>query len=254
MTGLVSGRRELTRVPASSQAAASGFAGTRATVGQMALNRRDALKAALAGGAVLLGGPRALGGADAVAAGACTPAASQEEGPFYVALERIRSDIRLGRTGVPLRLRITVTHATTCRPLKGAAVDIWHADGLGEYSDESSQGTVGQTWLRGVQLTDAHGLVRFTTIYPGFYQGRAPHIHAKVHTGGHVVHTGQFFFPEPTSTKVYRTSPYTQDPNHRTRNAGDRVYTGQHGASSILRITGSPGTGLQGRITLAVDA
>jgi protocatechuate 3,4-dioxygenase beta subunit len=221
------------------------------------LNRREALQAALAGGAVLLGGARVLGEAstdDALAAGTCKLAASQEEGPFYVALERIRSDIRLGRTGAPLRLRITVTDARTCRPLKGAAVDIWHADGLGEYSDESSQGTVGQTWLRGLQLTDAHGRVRFTTIYPGFYAGRAPHIHAKVHTGGPVVHTGQFFFPEATSTRVYRTSPYTRDPNTRTRNATDRVYTGQHGSSSVLKITGSPATGLQGRITLAVGA
>jgi protocatechuate 3,4-dioxygenase beta subunit len=231
------------------------------------LNRRDALKAAFAGGAVLLGGARLLGEAstdEALAAGACKLAASQEEGPFYVALERIRSDIRLGRTGVPLRLRITVTDSSTCRPVKGAAVDIWHADGLGEYSDESSEGTVGQTWLRGVQLTDADGLVKFTTIYPGFYAGRAPHIHAKVHTGGsrtstrytggHVVHTGQFFFPEAISTRVYRTSPYTKDANTRTRNAEDRVYTGQHGAGSILKITGSPATGLQARITLAVAA
>jgi protocatechuate 3,4-dioxygenase beta subunit len=230
------------------------------------LNRREALKAALAGGAVLLGGARILGeasGDEALAAGACKLAASQEEGPFYVALERIRSDIRLGRTGVPLRLRITVTDASTCRPLKGAAVDIWHADGLGAYSDESSESTVGQTWLRGVQLTDGNGLVRFTTVYPGFYEGRAPHIHAKVHTngshtktrysGGHVVHTGQFFFPEATSARVYRTSPYTQDPNSRTRNAGDRVYTGQHGASSVLKLSGNPATGLQGRITLAVE-
>src|SRR5207244_3142413 len=162
--------------------------------------------------------------------------------PFYVALERIRSDIRGGRTGVPLRLRIAVTDTSTCRPLSGAAVDIWHADGLGEYSDESSQGTVGQTWLRGVQITDANGLARFTTIYPGFYQGRAPHIHVKAHTGGshsgtryrggHVAHTGQFFFPEATSTRVYRTSPYTKDPNTRTRNADDHVYTGEHGSTS----------------------
>jgi protocatechuate 3,4-dioxygenase beta subunit len=230
------------------------------------LSRRDALKAAFAGGAVLIGGPRLLGSGpadEALAAAACKLAASQEEGPFYVALERIRSDIRLGRSGVPLRLRIVVTDASTCRPLDGAAVDIWHADGLGAYSDESSEGTVGQTWLRGVQLTDDNGLVRFTTIYPGFYAGRAPHIHVKVHTGGrhsrtrysggHVVHTGQFFFPEATSTRVYRTSPYTKDPNARTRNAADRVYTGQHGASSVLKITGSPATGLQGRITLAVE-
>ena len=67
----------------------------------MELNRRDALKAALAGGAVLLGAPRVLGDDDALAAGACTLAASQEEGPFYVALDRVRSDIRGGRSGVP---------------------------------------------------------------------------------------------------------------------------------------------------------
>jgi protocatechuate 3,4-dioxygenase beta subunit len=228
------------------------------------LNRRESLKAALAGGAVLLGGPRVLGHADALAAGTCALAASQEEGPFYVALERIRSDIRLGRTGLPLRLKISVTDASTCRPLTGAAVHIWHADGLGVYSDESSESTFGQTWLRGVQITDANGLVKFTTIYPGFYAGRAPHIHAKVHTGGshsggrytggHVVHTGQFFFPETTSTRVYRTAPYTKDPNTRTRNAADRVYTGQHGSGSVLRISGSVATGLRGAITLAVAA
>jgi hypothetical protein len=166
-------------------------------------------------------------------AGACTLAASQEEGPFYVALDRIRSDVRLGRAGVSLRLRVAVIHASTCRPLKGAAVDIWRADGLGEYSDESSEGTLGQTWLRGVQLTDAQGS---RTRY----------------SGGHLVHTGQLLFPEATSTKVYRTSPYTRDANTRTRNAADRVCIGQHGASSILRISGSPVTGLQGRITLAV--
>jgi protocatechuate 3,4-dioxygenase beta subunit len=232
------------------------------------LTRRGALKAAFAAGAgaVLLGGPKLLGASaeEAMAATACTLSPEQEEGPFYVALERIRSNIVGSRVGVPLLLRITTIDASTCKPLKGAAVDIWQADAVGHYSDEAQENTTGQTWLRGVQLTDAKGLARFTTIYPGFYAGRAPHIHVKVHiggthtssrySGGHVSHNGQIFLPEALSTKVYRSSPYTQDANTRTYRRADRVYTGQHGASSVLKIAGgSVSAGLRGTITLAVD-
>jgi protocatechuate 3,4-dioxygenase beta subunit len=233
------------------------------------VNRRQALRTALGAGAgaILLGGPRLLGGPavdEALAAGACTLAAEQEEGPFYVALNRIRSNIVGGREGVPLALLVTVVDSSTCKPIGGAAVDVWQADAVGHYSDESREGTSGETWLRGVQLTNAGGMVRFRTIYPGFYAGRAPHVHVKVriggghagarYAGGHVSHVGQFFFPETISTKVYATAPYTDDANARTYRKGDRVYTGQHGASSVLRITGSVGAGLTGRITLAVDA
>jgi protocatechuate 3,4-dioxygenase beta subunit len=233
------------------------------------LTRRSALKAALGAtaGAVLLGGPKLLGASpleQALAASACTLTPEQEEGPFYVALGRIRSNIVGGREGVPLQLRITVIDASTCQAIGNAAVDVWQADAVGHYSDESREGTVGQTWLRGVQLTDGNGLARFTTIYPGFYSGRAPHIHVKVHvggshagsklSGGHVSHTGQIFFPESLSTSVYRTSPYTDDANRRTYRQYDRVYTGQHGASSVLDVTGgSVASGLRGSITLAVD-
>jgi protocatechuate 3,4-dioxygenase beta subunit len=232
------------------------------------MTRRQALQTALGlgAGAVLLGGPSLLGGApidDALAATACTLTPEQEEGPFYVALEQVRSNIVGGRTGVKLQLRVTVIDSSTCKPISGAAVDIWQADAIGQYSDESQQGTVGQTWLRGVQLTNTAGLARFTTIYPGFYQGRAPHIHAKVHigggaagskySGGHVSHTGQMFFPEAISSKVYKTRPYLADPNTRTYTATDHVYTEQGGARSVLKLTGVVGTGLLGAITLAVD-
>lgn len=234
------------------------------------LGRRQVLQAAFGAGAgaVLLGGVRLLGvspGDSAVAATACALTPEQEVGPFYVALERIRSDIRGGRTGVPLRLAITVLDSSTCKPLKGAAVDIWQADAVGHYSAEAPEGTVGQTWLRGVQLTDANGLATFTTIYPGFYSGRAPHIHAKVHiggshtstkySGGHVSHNGQIFFPEALSTKVYAKSPYTQDTNARTYRNTDRVYTEQGGSRSVLAITGGlVDSRLLGRIALAVDS
>lgn len=235
----------------------------------LVLSRRQILQSALGAGAgaVLLGGPRLLGASpieDADAASACTLTPEQEEGPFYVAVERIRSNIVGGRTGVPLTLKITIIDSSTCRPVKGAAVDIWQADAVGRYSDESQLGTVGQTWLRGVQLTNASGLATFQTIYPGFYSGRAPHIHAKVHvggkhttskySGGHVSHNGQIFFSEAVSTKVYRTAPYTSDPNARTYRKRDRVYTAQGGSKSVLRLTGgSVAHGLTGRVTLAVD-
>lgn len=233
------------------------------------LNRRQILQAALGAGAgaVLLGGPRLLGHSaidEAYAASACTLTPEQEEGPFYVALEQIRSNVVGGRVGVPLSLRITVIDSSTCKPLKGAAVDIWQADATGHYSDKSQEGTVGQTWLRGVQLTNANGLVTFKTIYPGFYSGRAPHIHAKIHvggshsstkySGGHVSHNGQIFFPEALSTKVYKTSEYLKDTNTRTYRKSDRVYTQQHGSSSVLKVSGgSVASGLTGTITLAVD-
>jgi protocatechuate 3,4-dioxygenase beta subunit len=233
------------------------------------LGRRQVLQAALGAGvgALLIGGPRALGASpldSALAAGVCTLTPEQEEGPFYLALERIRSNIAGTRQGVPLRLAISVIDSSTCKPLKGAAVDIWQADATGHYSDESQEGTSGQTWLRGVQLTDASGLATFTTIYPGFYAGRAPHIHVKVHTGGtragakfsggHVSHNGQVFFPEALSSRVYATAPYTEDTNTRTYRNADRVYTGQGGSASVLRITGGSLTSrLVGRITLAVD-
>jgi protocatechuate 3,4-dioxygenase beta subunit len=237
------------------------------TIEPTPLGRRQLLGAAIGAGAVLLGGARILGTQvdDAVAATACSLTPEQEEGPFYVPLEKIRSNITGGSAGVPLKLMITIIDSSTCKPLAGAAVDIWQANAIGTYSDESSEGTVGQTWLRGVQLTNARGVATFTTIYPGFYAGRAPHIHAKVHiggarsgsrySGGHVSHNGQVFFPEALSTKVYATSPYSSDANERTYRSSDRVYTGQGGARSVLKLTGgSVGSALTGTIALAVNS
>jgi len=187
---------------------------------------------------------------------ACVLTPEQTEGPFYVDLGQIRSRIVAGRPGVPLKLRIHVVDAETCKPIKNAAVDIWHCDALGVYSDESNQSTSGETWMRGVQLTDSNGLARFRTIYPGHYVGRTTHIHAKVHTGGKVVHTGQFFFTDRLSKEVYRLSPYKKDTQSYQARATDQVYSGEHGSSSVLKLKrrGSSlrRTGLTGTITLGV--
>jgi hypothetical protein len=224
------------------------------------ITRRQTLAGLGAAGAGLvaarLAGIPGLDGPATTRAAACILTPEQEEGPYYVDLNKVRRDITEGRPGVPLRLRIYVVDSDTCKPLKNAAVDIWHCDALGVYSDESNQSTSGQTWLRGVQLTDSNGLGTFKTIYPGHYQGRTTHIHVKVHTGGSVVHTGQFFFTDRLSREVYRLSPYKKDTVGYQTRATDHVYTGQHGSSSVLKLKRRGSSlrrgGLIGTITLGV--
>src|SRR4051794_29166463 len=154
--------------------------------------RRRLLGLAAVGiGSAALPVEEATAGPKAVATGAvsCILTPEMTEGPYYVPNEAVRRNITEGKSGTALRLHLTVVSASTCKPIKGAAVDIWHADATGVYS--GVQGNTG-TFLRGVQRTDRNGLAVFDTIYPGWYHGRAVHIHVKVHVAGNVVHTGQF--------------------------------------------------------------
>ena len=153
----------------------------------------------------------------------CVLAPEQTEGPYYIANEAVRRNITEGRPGTPLSLRAFVVNASTCRPIKGAAVDIWHADAAGDYS-AFGQGAASRTFMRGVQKTNAKGLALFRTVYPGWYPGRTVHIHVKVHLGGNVVHTGQLYFSDSTTDAVYKKAPYSSRPNRPTRNADDSIY------------------------------
>jgi hypothetical protein len=122
--------------------------------------------------------------------------------------------------------------------------------------------------LRGVQFADNRGRVEFATLYPGWYFGRAIHIHLKVHlgshlsdaktTGGHVCHTGQLFFPEEVTSDIARLEPYsTRLQVHRTLQSEDGIFNGQHGAASMLELVrlekGSNAAGFLATVTLAVD-
>ena len=137
----------------------------------------------------------------------CVLAPEMTEGPYYISGEEVRTDITEGHPGTPLRLALTVVDVTTCAPIPNAMIDVWHADAGGNYSGFGSTSS-NRTFLRGRQVTDASGKAGFTTIYPGWYQGRATHIHLKVHAGGNAVHTGQLFFDETVTEAVYATSPY----------------------------------------------
>jgi protocatechuate 3,4-dioxygenase beta subunit len=163
------------------------------------------------------------GHAQAAADVSCILTPEQTEGPYYIAGEKLRRNITDGRPGTPLLLHTTVVDADTCRPIKNAAVDIWHADAAGLYSGFGA-GASSRTFMRGIQRTNAKGLAIFRTVYPGWYQGRTVHIHVKVHVGGNVVHTGQLYFRDSLTDAVYRQAPYSARPNRTTRNANDTVY------------------------------
>src|SRR6266571_5059265 len=180
----------------------------------------------------------------------CVLTPEQTEGPYYIANEKRRRNITEGRPGTPLLLHAVVVDASTCRPIRGAAVDIWHADAGGVYSGESVENTVGQTFMRGIQRTNASGIAIFQTVYPGWYTGRTVHIHVKVHVSGNVVHTGQLFFRDSLTDAVFRVSPYNRRPNRDTRNARDTIY--RNGGSKSLLSLRKHGAGYVGAITMGV--
>jgi protocatechuate 3,4-dioxygenase beta subunit len=191
-------------------------------------------------------------GPAAVASGAvkCVLTPEQTEGPYYIPGEKLRRNITEGRPGVPLLLRLKVVDASTCRPIEGAAVDIWHADALGVYSGFGA-GSRSRTFMRGVQRTDRNGLARFRSVYPGWYRGRTVHIHVKVHVAGNVVHTGQLYFPDSVTDRVFRRKPYSRRPKRSTRNASDFVFA-QGGRRSLLSLR-KVGTAYVGSITMGVS-
>jgi protocatechuate 3,4-dioxygenase beta subunit len=193
--------------------------------------------------------PRSSAGANASGSPSCTLTPEATEGPFYLDINDVRRDITEGRAGAPLALSITVVDASACRPIANAAIDIWHCDAGGQYS--GVQGSNGTTFLRGTQLTDANGTATFDTIYPGWYQGRAVHIHMKVHVDNNVVHTGQLFFDDALSDTVYRKGPYNARGTRDMRNEDDSIFSNAGGSSAIVPVTAS-GSSYTGSVTVGV--
>jgi len=204
----------------------------------------------------------------------CLTAPEVVEGPYYVNNELVRTDLRESQTGVTLLLDLGVMDTTSCTPMNNAFVEIWAANALGDYSAYASinsfDGKV--SWLRGGYFTDTNGIVELTTIYPGHYTGRAPHIHIMVHKdwvqssngtlashSGTLVHIGQTFFLETTNDEVYKTSPYTDNTSGRTLNSQDQFFSsafdnGYNAYTSLQYFNGKDiSEGFVGYLTVGVD-
>lgn len=179
----------------------------------------------------------ALATADTVVVPACVVRPEMTEGPYFVDERLNRSDIRSDPAsgaiseGLPFNLtfRVSRLDAAGCLPLAGAYVDIWHCDLNGIYSDVIDPGfdATGRQFLRGYQVTDANGMAQFQTIYPGWYDGRAVHIHFKIRTSldGGYDFTSQLFFDDSYSDEVYKLAPYSGRNGSRTvRNNNDAIY------------------------------
>ncbi len=207
---------------------------------------------------------------------------SVTEGPYYLDGALVRKDITEGKSGVPLTLRLTVVDATDgCTPVPGAAVEIWHCDAWGYYSGyttanpggsapaESEDGSTANdnTYLRGYQIANANGVVKFETIFPGWYTPRTCHIHVKVHTGGEkedgtyeggkVNYTGQFFFDDTIAEEIFTLEPYSQHSGSYTTLDNDMVYDGGGASSGLLTLKAvhkaDPSKGYKGFLTLGID-
>lgn len=158
------------------------------------------------------------------ASGACVVSPSETIGPYPSLADFLRSDIREGRSGLPVTLVLTVVNVSNaCAPVAGAMVDVWQCDADGNYSQYGSERSA--TYLRGVQTTDGNGTATFTTIYPGWYQGRATHIHVEVTVNGRSAKVTQIAFPEDVSAAVYRTGVYAAHGQNPTTNARDGIFS-----------------------------
>lgn len=198
---------------------------------------------------------------------ACVVRPELTEGPYFVDKQLDRSDIRaepssgeLSR-GVPLDLAINVSSVggSACAPLAGAVVDVWQCDAAGVYSGVEDRmigfNTLGKSFLRGFQRTDSGGLARFTTVYPGWYPGRAVHIHFKIRTtaAGNTTweFTSQFFFDDAISDQLFLAAPYNKPGRRDTRNGNDGIYR-QGGSQLLLAPTGTK-DGLRAAFNIGLD-
>jgi protocatechuate 3,4-dioxygenase beta subunit len=193
--------------------------------------------------------------------GTCSETPEGEIGPYFAddsatGFERsnVLSNLDGSETqpGVPLTLTIYVYDSQqSCTAYAGAQVDIWHCNASGVYSDIAVESTTTEQWLRGYQITDATGKVTFTTIVPGWYQGRTTHIHVRVRSTysdasstSDGTNTTQVFFAQTlVDTLATSVAPYNAQGTNSTTNASDHVYSGETNGETLMTLVGDTTNG-----------
>jgi protocatechuate 3,4-dioxygenase beta subunit len=172
---------------------------------------------------------------------ACALTPTETIGPYPSLTDLFRSDIREGKPGSQLTLTVKVVNVSGgCTPVADANVEIWHVDAAGNYSQYGTQST--QTYLRGIQTTNGNGEVTFVTIYPGWYQGRATHIHLEVTINGASRAITQMAFPETVNNAVHTSGVYSSRGTNPMSNLSDGIFADSL-SSEIVTPTGDPANG-----------
>ena len=202
-------------------------------------------------------GPSATGSAATSAPNAastnstCAVTPTETVGPYPSLADLLRSDIRESKPGTALTLTIKVVNVNAaCAAVSNANVEIWQCDATGNYSSYGSQ--AGQTYLRGIQVTNANGEVTFTTIYPGWYQGRATHIHAEVTIDGRPIKVTQIAFPESVNDVVHATGVYASRGSNPTTNLRDGIFADSLSAE-LVTPAGSPASGYRANFQIGIS-
>jgi protocatechuate 3,4-dioxygenase beta subunit len=162
-------------------------------------------------------------------------------------------------TGIPtpLLVKLRLVEAGSCEPIRDAVVDIWHPDAAGQYSGYRGPGddgadTLGETFLRGMQITDANGIVEFETIYRGWYPGRTVHVHIKAYADQRSLVTSQMYFLDDITDIVYLAEPYSARGPRSTRNENDGILTGDTTIRALLGQVRQNGDGYVVSLTIGV--
>lgn len=169
-----------------------------------------------------------------------------------------RRDITEGKTGLPLTVVLSVVNVkSACSPVANVNVEIWHCDKDGVYSEYGGQPGVadqtGTTFLRGIQTTDASGLVTFSTIYPGWYQGRVTHIHIQIFASGSTtpLKTTQLAFPDSANAAVYSQSAYYTKGQNSLTDATDMVF-GDGDTHELAALSGDTVSGYTATLQIGI--
>ncbi|MEX0444814.1 intradiol ring-cleavage dioxygenase [Xenorhabdus sp. SGI246] len=215
---------------------------------------------------------------DDINIGVCEMTPEEMSGPYFINNKLLRRNITEDEPGIPLLLTMKIIDSVTCKPLDDIFIDIWHCNAMGKYSGwkyinpdlKAPSGDIGtisrtdeSTFLRGAQQTDKEGIVRFTTIFPGFYAGRALHIHLSARKANvqkrqedKFYFVGQLYFPEDISEEVMMNDMYSPREVNRLKNEDDSIFSGVKNRAAILtvkKIGDNLLDGLYGHIVLSIN-